>query len=285
MAVIFFVLAICSFSSADQDLHERVVYGEDNRLDLYQVTDPALLALADSTVGLINLDRLEEQPDSWKIAIRPYAEKHNLCTSEKFYDQLTAPSCTGFLVAPDKVATAGHCVENFEKCTERKYVFGYSMAMDGANPTEIPKSEVYSCAKVISSGYQNGVDYALVELDRPVTNHLPLKLNLTGQIADGTPLFVMGHPAGLPLKLVAGAYVRSSDDAYFVSNLDTYGGNSGSPVFNAETYEVEGILVRGELDYVQNPQTPTCNISNVCANEGCRGETSTKVSALKPFLN
>ena len=36
---------------------------------------------------------------------------------------------------------------------------------------------------------------------------------------------------------------------YFTANLDTYRGNSGSPVFNAITHKVEGVLVRGEQDF------------------------------------
>ena len=52
-------------------------------------------------------------------------------------------------------------------------------------------------------------------------------------------------------KVAGGAKVRSNNNGvYFVANLDTYGGNSGSAVFNLQTREVEGILVRGENDYV-----------------------------------
>ena len=64
---------------------------------------------------------------------------------------------------------------------------------------------------------------------------------------------------------------------YFVANLDTYGGNSGSAVFNAKTGVIEGILVRGENDYVYKGN---CRVSNVCASDGCRGEDVTKLSAI-----
>ena len=59
-----------------------------------------------------------------------------------------------------------------------------------------------------------------------------------------------------------------------MANLDTYGGNSGSAVFNAKTGLVEGILVRGEQDYVQKGD---CRVSNVCPADGCRGEDVTKI--------
>jgi hypothetical protein len=60
---------------------------------------------------------------------------------------------------------------------------------------------------------------------------------------------------------------------FFAANLDTYGGNSGSPVFNATSGTVEGILVRGENDFVSNG---SCYVSLVCPTTGCRGEDVTR---------
>ena len=46
-----------------------------------------------------------------------------------------------------------------------------------------------------------------------------------------TPLVVIGHPSGLPTKIADGAWVRNNEsEYYFVTNLDTFGGNSGSAV-------------------------------------------------------
>ncbi len=89
---------------------------------------------------------------------------------------------------------------------------------------------------------------------------------------------VIGHPAGLPTKVSGGAKVRDAGPTgHFVANLDTYGGNSGSAVFNAKTGLIEGILVRGEIDYTWRGG---CKVSNTCADDGCRGEDVTKISAL-----
>jgi hypothetical protein len=46
-------------------------------------------------------------------------------------------------------------------------------------------------------------------------------------------------------------------------------------VFNQATGDVEGILVRGDTDFVFNGE---CRISNVCSTNGCRGEDVTRVS-------
>ena len=86
----------------------------------------------------------------------------------------------------------------------------------------------------------------------------------------------MGHPSGLPLKFANGAQVKDTSNAsYFVANLDTYGGNSGSPVFNEDDGTVEGILVRGDTDFVRDNG---CFISNVCPTTGCRGEDVTRTT-------
>jgi hypothetical protein len=63
--------------------------------------------------------------------------------------------------------------------------------------------------------------------------------------------------------------------AFFVANLDTYGGNSGSPVFNSNTREVEGVLVRGETDFATQGG---CQVSLVCPTSGCRGEDCTRTT-------
>jgi hypothetical protein len=66
-----------------------------------------------------------------------------------------------------------------------------------------------------------------------------------------------------------------------VANTDTYGGNSGSPIFNSTTHVVEGILVRGETDFVWNGN---CRVSNVCTANGCRGEDCTRTTEFENLV-
>ncbi|MDD5320391.1 MAG: hemopexin repeat-containing protein [Methylococcales bacterium] len=90
------------------------------------------------------------------------------------------------------------------------------------------------------------------------------------------------HPVGLPTKFGGGATVRdNSPSAFFLANLDTYGGNSGSPVFNSSTHEVEGILVRGETDFVQQDG---CNVSLACPNTGCRVKDSMRTTEFAKLI-
>jgi hypothetical protein len=119
-------------------------------------------------------------------------------------------------------------------------------------------------------------DWALIRLTRAVVGRSPVAFRTAGKIAAAQKLFVIGHPCGLPQKYAPGASVRdNTPSAFFVANLDTYGGNSGSPVFNATNNQVEGILVRGENDFVKSG---SCFVSLVCPTSGCRGEDVTRTS-------
>ena len=76
---------------------------------------------------------------------------------------------------------------------------------------------------------------------------------------------MLGHPSGLPMKYTGGAKAFEIEDNYFTTNLDSFGGNSGSPVFNAKTLEVEGILVRGDVDYTPDEfEGESCRRVNTC---------------------
>src|SRR4051812_5216008 len=50
-----------------------VIYGEDNRLDLYQVEDERLLLAADSTVAVMSRNDLKIDGETTQIHTRPYA--------------------------------------------------------------------------------------------------------------------------------------------------------------------------------------------------------------------
>jgi hypothetical protein len=271
------------FSAIQLRADERVIYGVDNRLDLYQVSDVRRLALADSTVALVSTNDVKDVNGVSYLNLEAYATSQGtpLCPTERFYKQSLVAFCSGFLVAPNVIATAGHCIHtdtgDMNDCSMTKIVFGFSIDnSNGVTPSSVPTSEVYSCKKIIRrEETPDAQDYAVIELDRNVVNHTPLKMRTSGDPLMTDQLMVIGHPAGLPTKVADGALIRSIQPSFIQASLDTYEGNSGSAVFNTRTNEVEGILVRGERDYVlQNG----CLVSNVCPQNGCRGEDSTRVS-------
>ncbi len=250
-----------------------VIYGEDNRLDYYE--SPAnMQALADSTVGLVDMRDLTESNGKFILKTQNYSKRMNLCSSERFYDQLSGPWCSGFLVGPNTMVTAGHCITSQSACDNIAFVFGFKKQSLSETTTEFAADDIYRCKTVLHRDQDDfGADYAIVTLDRE-TVRTPLKL-ATALPGTSTELVVIGHPSGLPTKISAGAFIRNSNTGFFSANTDTYGGNSGSAVLNALTGEVQGILVRGETDFVWEGN---CRVSKKCAEYGCRGEDITDIA-------
>src|SRR5262245_26118434 len=257
---------------------QRAIYGVDNRQDIYEVTNAKVKKAAEAVAALVKTaDLTDDGNGGWTLATTSYKEDYRLCTNETFASQPLGCFCSGFLVAPDVIATAGHCVKSPEDLVETRFVFGFRMLNATAARTTFGKDDVYEGKEIIGRKLTSDqTDWALVRLARAVVGRAPVAYRNSGKIGGADKLFVIGHPCGLPQKYAPGAEVRhNSPKAFFVANLDTYGGNSGSPVFNGATQKVEGILVRGENDFVNNG---TCYVSLVCPSTGCRGEDVTRAS-------
>lgn len=258
---------------------EKVIYGVDDRKDYFEFkTNSQVVRLSTSVAALFEKRTVVDNGDGTSSLItEPLGQSQNLCPQERFFKQPVGAFCSGFLVASDVVATAGHCA-NAGNVGTIQFVFGFRMENVDTAVTRIPNSDIYSGRTLLGRVQQDaGPDWALVQLDRPVENRPVLRLRRSGRIAENAPVAVIGHPSGLPIKYADGATVRdNTPSGFFVANLDTYGGNSGSPVF-ASDGTVEGILVRGEADYISNG---SCNVSKICPSTGCRGEDCTRIVEL-----
>lgn len=256
---------------------QKVIYGTDDRNDMYEVTDPSIHISADSVVALVDASSIVDNGNGTStLNVQIFGTRYNLCQNEPFRNQPTIAFCTGFLVDPSIVATAAHCADS-NNLSSIRFVFGFEMIDTNTADTTIDNDEIYQGIRILGRqiGTQ-GTDWALVQLDRPVLKHPYVRIRRSGMIPNGAATYVIGHPCGLPKKYAGGAVVRDNSPArYFVANTDTYGGNSGSPVFNDATHVVEGILVRGETDFVWDGN---CRVSNVCPANGCRGEDCTRTA-------
>jgi hypothetical protein len=261
-------------SQASSIVTPKIIYGNDDRMEQYEVTDPMLLTVGDSTAAVVAISDLDYNGDGtydlWGPTLAEYYEASTgvpLCLDEPYRTQPIPAFCSAFLVAPDIVATAGHCVRDSSDCSGTAFVFGFVM-LDASTPRlTVDESQVYFCSEVIARQETLTEDWGLIRLDRKVTDHAPISVRRTGKVADDTDVTIIGHPMGLPRKYAGGSTVRENSAAeYFEANLDSYGGNSGSAVFNNITMEVEGVLVRGNVDFVTDG---LCDRSNVCPDSGC----------------
>ena len=296
----------------------KAIYGVDNRLDVYEVEHSLYRDIADSTATMIGQENLERRwslfKGSYYVLKASNMETEGViagifmsgkaCPEVNFQKQPTAGVCSGFLVAPDLLLTAGHCMVNQQRCSDFRWVFGYQARKDGEEIT-IKSSDVYSCKEIVAQkmisptvvgsfpyggfgaveyDYSKSLDYALVRLNRKVRGHDPLMVRRYGQIEDGTPLVLIGNPLGLPTKVAEGASVLKNDiPNSFFADIDAFGGNSGSAVIDAGTGVVEGILVSGEDDFVYDAARG-CYKENICNSYSCQGEVVTRVTRVLELM-
>lgn len=283
----------------------KVIYGIDNRLELRK---SPFSDLNKSVAGMVDkssmvLDEQTQEYDVKYFGDMTFYRGANTCEDFRFRQQATLPNCTGFLVDEDILVTAGHCMIKYsqkvkdaqsDSCSSNLWVFGFEDNSENDKGIKFKKNDVYECESVIEASYTSNADFAVVKLKRKTQDKTPVKLSanpLNYEI--GSDIFVVGHPTGLPLKVAGGAKIaKNLGSNMFVSNLDTFAGNSGSPIFNYEK-EVVGILVSGETDYYYDRENK-CVRPNLCNKVGgecnvtstgfATGETGTKIHLVKTAI-
>ncbi|KAF0126011.1 MAG: periplasmic protease [Elusimicrobia bacterium] len=286
------------------------IYGSDGRADYYEA-DQVYQRLADSTAALFRSRDVYLDAGRGTASIdmgKTIGSKYNLQEGERYGDQPFGSFCSSFLVGEDLVVTAAHCFEEYAPEDSRisykdtLFVFGYIVAEAGRFPLEVPAENVFRFKEIVSASYdKGGADYAVIRLDRKVpAGRFPLAINRGAAPAVGARLFTIGYPSGMPVKITdpKDASVRSVSAAkgFFVTDLDAFKGNSGSPVFNSETMLIEGVLTRGGTDYIHadsdgltyyDPRRPggfSPGSAHVVGQDEGRGEDVTLIGRLKNFL-
>jgi len=257
--------------------NNKSIYECDSRTESRIHSDERMRKLSRSVLALVNKNKLKKDGNFYRFnnAVSLEETRSPMCQGEPFRSQKVVSFCTGFLISEDLFATAGHCVSGINNGAYAVFDFIYELG------SEVPlkESSVSKINKIVEFKNNNGEDWAIVKLTNK-SDRDPLKIRRAGKISDKSETCVIGHPSGLPMKTACDAQVISNDDnLVFKSNLDTYGGNSGSPVFDRASGIVEGILVRGEQDYIRHPlpNGSSCWRSNICGDDGsCSGESVTR---------
>lgn len=179
----------------------------------------------------------------------------------------TGVTCTGFLVAPDLLATNHHCMvmslrflqtetQSQKECDDVLIEFDYVKNERG--PTA-------RCVRVEKSDEPN--DIALLRLRQiPKAADGTDRAPLTPGVLTGAWLTILHYPSGLPLAVEVMCNNRGTKDGDLMHDCGTSPGSSGSAIFN-DASNVVGIHYKGaypphwtlEQVYADRPNGPRFN--------------------------
>ena len=237
-----------------------------------------------STVSaLLPRKQLNQQIDGdWIMNSQPQLTDTGWCDNERFATQHGGVLCSAFLISPNHLVTAAHCINAADdkfgpalNCEDIAFVFDHRLNANGNLPAQYSQDQIYFCKRVIAGkNTVDSLDWRVIELDKTANREpLPLLTKLPENLSS-LPIDLVGHPMGLPLKASIRGSLRQVDKrGYFLANIDAFEGNSGSPVIIhfEEQPIVIGMLIRGEVDHELDKQSQ-CKITRVCSGSQCIGE-------------
>ena len=168
----------------------KTLYGLDDRLEEADVTDASMRRNGAATVALVESAdlRFDATTNAYRNRYQGYTldyARGGLCAGERYGSQASLAYCSGTLIAPDLVATAGHCLAGDTyadlcrrgSCDRLGYLV-FDFTSDSNNV--FPASNVYTCAEVVhcvqddTNCGDNGVtvDWAVIRLDRYLATSL-----------------------------------------------------------------------------------------------------------------
>lgn len=230
----------------------RGVFGEDDRKEIKDAE--GFQEFARATAVMVNKDNIyNDEFYSWSLREKiqnKYGKDIPIAADTKFLDQPAIGSCTGFLIAPDILVTAGHCINSMEDANKFVWVFDYTSESNFIENRRLnfKDEDIYEVESIITSILDDTDDYAVLKLTRK-SERAPYRFRTSGAVLNGGAINTIGCPKGLPLKFSTNAtVVDTSPKQWFKSDIDSFPGNSGGPVFDQNGF-IEGILVRGAVTY------------------------------------
>lgn len=256
-----------SDATATAATSSALISGTDDRIEAKSYADPKLSRLIYSVPGMWLAKTLTPNTDGTVTLSRlPYTKYADapLCSNTKFYGQPRGEglACTAFLVAPDMVATAQHCLTEWGwSWSDWRLVFGYQYDSLGLLPTRVPTKDVYTPVEVVGQS----PDWAVLRLDREVPTWRPVfALDKVGRPDDSQfrefvrSVVAIGYGEGLPLKVSPNSNATTRGDDYFMTFVDILPGNSGSPILDVDNALVRGILSGQYVDDYVWDATASC---------------------------
>jgi glutamyl endopeptidase len=140
-------------------------------------------------------------------------------------------SCTGWLVSPDTVVTAGHCVSSYGAPIADFHI------TPGRNGNRSPWGTATASEVWFDRSFDviPGHDWGIVKLRQPIGDTVGwIGLQTPRQVSfAGSTVSISGYPSDKPAGTLwsASGDVESQTASRLLYSIDTYGGQSGSAVY------------------------------------------------------
>jgi hypothetical protein len=196
------------------------------------------------------------------------SEEEPYCAGIEYDDQLVLPSIgSGILLNKKKALLAGHLLVDGGKELDFESLIliqCYNIGHIKGNTVVVPKSSIFKIKTNTKPQIElKSGDWALMEVESayagyPNNDRFVKDKNLKVPSQGSLSIYSIGYGLGLPSKLVYNGKMWKSQnpedpDAYY-ARLDMFNGNSGSPIFDASTDEIVGILTHGAADFFYNEE-------------------------------
>lgn len=243
---------------------------EITALDSLVKWQSSIIKTSKSVAMIVEKERLhaisnsEYQLDFYNTLQKTY----NLCTNEAFTNQPVVGSGTAFVISEQTMITAKHVFER--SINDYAIVFGFQFLDEKKEiSSSVFASNIYYPTKIEKEFEE--LDVVQFKVDRAFPKSIPiLEWENSRTLQKKDEIYMIGHPTGLPKKAALNAdIIDNSKLQFFYTSLDSFQGNSGSPVFNLCSNKVIGILVSGQLDYEFNG---SCYKTTLCKYPQCLGE-------------
>jgi V8-like Glu-specific endopeptidase len=161
-----------------------------------------------------------------------------------YIEDVTGSTATGFFISSDGLFITNHHVVTKDRCSDTR-CNGFKLIRDFRENGDF---EVFNEVSLIANDQK--LDFAILKVKLHPFSSVPfLKLNfIKTNFSQAQNYKIIGHPAGGALR-ESDAYIEGLVDGdFFALKSTAISGNSGSPMLNSNTLEVEGLYHSGSWD-------------------------------------
>lgn len=211
---------------------DKTIYGEDDRRNFYEIPTPEAIRMARAVAS---------------ISLRSEQAVH------------ARGFCTAFLIAKSTALTAGHCI-NVNDAPTKVLRFNDHIIAAGDVPAAL---DIYEIERV--DAWDRPHDLAVLTLRPNAAGKIagdvhPVVVLAKASAAKRQRIYMIGHPGYEYKKFAPNCQVvrekyfdRDRGKHILGIDCDAFGGNSGSPIFDAQSNRVIGMLWGGQQDSMVVP--------------------------------